>query len=992
MMNHTISFLLATSILFFHGEAFAQAVPPTGEVLEFYQDAIEAGASIPVVPVEKLGGGIINLDGDTGEWGESATWLPQSALLFQGLWTHNSDGIDWMLQNAAALSPTDATKGKAPEADVKPLDAAMMRFAFDKDHLYVAARVADAELVQAPAAAPPQTGDAIGIGIDVRSLSGKGVDAMGGPFTDEWGHMHVRGSYGLVVAAPGADGATRQALLPPYKTIEGARIAARRIEGGYEIEASLPLQSLKDESGRVVDVSRLKSPIGMQCHVFDRDKNMPVLAPDALPPAPSYTWRRDSTRPNPAERNRAGFTWGLAQAKEADGGTEKGTSDKVQISDPQFENGRLWWRILTWQPQGALIANEKQHQFLSMHRGSAFDIITPGLGPSTLHSPLFQRSLSATKPELGIGEMQSREIPALGVKLSWHDVEAKTLAGGTMVLEAKHGSGSARRAYLLSHRGVSEFSTALADDVPTPIQVKGWLEKAYWGWEITPPSATEALKGTIYYGFWPQDTQRGAALSFLMNSPEKPNWSLRLELRAASGDEKSPALWSAEFPLSATSIAFEIPRTAVPAGRYRMTARLQEMKDGAPSLIPTNISPKEIEIAAPAAQPVLAVDAIWKASVSDAPALLKRTRSLGNPGRATYPQLTGVDAMARGVKDLQMFEGRLFTGDGDSQHNRGPSRIWSIRPNAKEAAWRQDFSAPEEGIEKFSIVEFGGEKGIVVPGIDPADGLGQSKEWGNAYFKWAGSEAEREFGWAQKRTLIKAGWTSDLQSWRDRLFAATELGSGGSKIQFSDDFGQTWKFLEAQNGTAAPTFNFSWLVPTQNYLTGVSWDASEGLLLWDGKAWLRRSPDLLAGSKTNYVINHPSPFALPDAPDAFLYSFSYGSPARPLMVLTSPDAPSAQTVEAFKDAQVRDIWTRDGQAFILSAERRENEDPEAPLIYDAAIYSSKDLKSWTRHAVFQSSALPNALEWDGTHFYVGLSSSNHDERDAAAGEVLILEP
>jgi hypothetical protein len=430
-----------------------------------------------------------------------------------------------------------------------------------------------------------------------------------------------------------------------------------------------------------------------------------------------------------------------------------------------------------------------------------------------------------------------------------------------------------------------------------------------------------------------------------------------------------------------------------------MTAQLQELKDDVSVPLAANVSPQEIEIAAPAVKPAAPVavvaDATWKATVSDAPVILKQTRSLGNPGRAAYPQLTGVDAMARGVKDMQMFEGRLFTGDGDTQHNRGPSRIWSIQPNTSgkdTATWRQDFRAPEEGIEKFSVVEIGDKQGLVVPGVDPADGLGQGKELGNAYFKWLGSDTERQFGWAQKRTLINAGWTPDIQSWRDRLFAATELGKGGAKIQVSDDFGQTWKFLEAQDGTPAPSFQLASLVPTQNYLVGIGWDFSEGLLLWDGKAWSRRYPDLQAGAKTNYGINHPTPFALADAPDAFVYCFSYGEPALSLMVLTSPEARSAQKVEPFQNARVRDLWARDGQVFILTAVRREIEDEEAPLIYDAAVYSSKDLKSWTRHAVFETSALPNALEWDGKHFYVGLNATSHDERDAAAGEVLILEP
>lgn len=51
------------------------------------------------------------------------------------------------------------------------------------------------------------------------------------------------------------------------------------------------------------------------------------------------------------------------------------------------------------------------------------------------------------------------------------------------------------------------------------------------------------------------------------------------------------------------------------------------------------------------------------------------------------------------------------------------------------------------------------------------------------------------------------------------------------------------------------------------------------------------------------------------------------------------------------------------------------------------------MKTWTRRAVFNAAALPNALEMGEGRFYVGLNTSVvGDERDAAAGDVLQLEP
>jgi beta-xylosidase len=119
--------------------------------------------------------------------------------------------------------------------------------------------------------------------------------------------------------------------------------------------------------------------------------------------------------------------------------------------------------------------------------------------------------------------------------------------------------------------------------------------------------------------------------------------------------------------------------------------------------------------------------------------------------------------------------------------------------------------------------------------------------------------------------------------------------------------------------------------------------------------------------------------------------------------MSSPRAEGAVVVEAFAKAQVRDIITRDGMAYVLSGKLREakvrsgiNLDETIPAFYNGEVFSSRDLKSWTRHASFEAKALPNALEiaseGNSTVFYVGLSSEDYREHPVAAGNILKLMP
>jgi hypothetical protein len=73
-----------------------------------------------------------------------------------------------------------------------------------------------------------------------------------------------------------------------------------------------------------------------------------------------------------------------------------------------------------------------------------------------------------------------------------------------------------------------------------------------------------------------------------------------------------------------------------------------------------------------------------------------------------------------------------------------------------------------------------------------------------------------------------------------------------------------------------------------------------------------------------------------------------------------------------------------------------NPDEVMPLSDDGEVFSSHDLKSWTRRASSEAKALPNTLEvaseGNETAFYVGLSADDYQEAPIAAANIVKLVP
>ncbi len=962
----------------------AQAQPgqePTGA--DFLQRAIERGATIPLLPTAKLAGGAVVVDGDVAEWAAPAAWGRGAALMYQGLWRRETGVGDWMFAPLAGETPVGAPLSRP--------DAAMMRLALDDEAIYLAARVADEAIVPASENAALETGDAIAVAFDTRSVTSLDDGGVGGTSFNQWGSLRKRGTFGLVVAAPDAASGTpatvRSAHMAMFGAIEDAQVAARRVEGGYQIEARLPLAGFWDTGGtRKLDAARLSQWLGVQFHVFDRDRA--AGASGALPPAPSYTWTRDE-RTSFTDRER-GLPWGAVWTPKSDAATPQtaGAALDVQLSPPQLEENRLFWRAAAFfngAPTEAIRGDALRVEVES--QTSPFEASLPLLPQrATLYSPLGKRSVEATQAQWEQGETRIEAYPSLGLFVAQRDVEARALPGGRYLLSAQNGKRIATRAYMVLSWGLREFAPEALGEAPQAAEVKKWLQEAFWVWDARPFLLEGSALDATLIPFFGGASSRNAQLALFMATPQAPALNVAIEVRAAQNTPQGPkpqgeALWQATVPLRATGARFQVPAERLPRGSYVLQATLLTGEDAARQTISQT---GFFQVNAPR-------ETVWKSSVADAPALLRSWKVTGNPGRARFPELTGTDALARGIGDLQWFDGRLYTGDGDDRHNRGPSNIHSYAP---EGGWRLDLATKEEGVELFRVGQIEGENVLLVPGIDPADELGETKEWGNAYIKRAGAEANPDFGWIKRRTLPKAGWTPDIATWQGRLWAYVLTGDNKTQLQVSDDAGASWQVVQPAAGRELPAdkyFDQMIALPSGLLLTG--YDAGAGVFVWDGAGWNRRVLDLLPGLESVSAPARLTPFPLPDAPDGVLYAPRFGTAEFPLFYLPSLDAAGAQMVEAFRNSAVRDIVARDGAVYVLTGQLLQPARDEAAPLYQGEVFESRDLKTWTRRAVFNAAALPNALEMGEGRFYVGLNTSVvGDERDAAAGDVLQLEP
>lgn len=152
---------------------------------------------------------------------------------------------------------------------------------------------------------------------------------------------------------------------------------------------------------------------------------------------------------------------------------------------------------------------------------------------------------------------------------------------------------------------------------------------------------------------------------------------------------------------------------------------------------------------------------------------------LGNPFAERYADPSMF--YARNIWTMQVFDGRIYFGGGNSSNNApagnaGPVDIWAYDPQA--AQFNREFTVEEEQIDRYAVYD----GMLYVPGHDEMDGVNT----GNIYRL----EAE---GWKQYRTVPNSVHVYDLHEYDGRLFGS--IGNAledNAVVVVSDDGGMSW--------------------------------------------------------------------------------------------------------------------------------------------------------------------------------------------------------
>ncbi|XEC96005.1 hypothetical protein AB6A23_05405 [Paenibacillus tarimensis] len=163
-------------------------------------------------------------------------------------------------------------------------------------------------------------------------------------------------------------------------------------------------------------------------------------------------------------------------------------------------------------------------------------------------------------------------------------------------------------------------------------------------------------------------------------------------------------------------------------------------------------------------------------------------------------------AYARNVWDMQVFEGKIYMGHGNSSNlgpspNAGPVPVYYYDP-VTDKFIVQDVVSPISSTKTTEIKKYVDEEQIdifkvfngtlYIPGHDPRR---ESWEYGN-YYKLSGDN------WVKYRNVPKGIHVYDMAYYNGKLFAA--LGGRSSEVLMSEDDGVTWEKIGVVSESGPP--------------------------------------------------------------------------------------------------------------------------------------------------------------------------------------------
>lgn len=351
---------------------------------------------------------------------------------------------------------------------------------------------------------------------------------------------------------------------------------------------------------------------------------------------------------------------------------------------------------------------------------------------------------------------------------------------------------------------------------------------------------------------------------------------------------------------------------------------------------------------------------------------------LGNPAASHYPS----DAewrYARNPWDLQVFDGKLYIGTGNSSNAKpasnaasatGPIPIFVFNPDTDEFFIEGHVS--DEQIEIFRVIDHD----LYIPGHDPARGRSEHA----AFYRRHGGR------WDYVSTGIPSIHNYDIAKDGDRWWVAKD------QLAYSDD-GMSWSdhgFVHLPLGRVYRLFKLNGKLLASGYITAFNNVSLEGFVRLDGKNYTFLNsniffpifPTISANQYLFYSIRREVNF---ENHLIYIGGTSYNDHQwLPFALYTASSEHDARMIELSDGREPWDIIVKNGACYVLTSIPVDV--TSEPRAYIVSILRSVDLNSWDEVLRFSADTYARSFEMIDDDFYVALGS-NTDYLPESTGNI-----
>jgi len=322
---------------------------------------------------------------------------------------------------------------------------------------------------------------------------------------------------------------------------------------------------------------------------------------------------------------------------------------------------------------------------------------------------------------------------------------------------------------------------------------------------------------------------------------------------------------------------------------------------------------------------------------------------------------------ARGIKELMLFEDRLYLGYGDWQKNTGSTDV--IYYDFAQQEFVTEFTVDEEAIGRYR--RYGHR--LFLPGIDSTEGW----EFGNLY-------VHAESGWKKHRTIPRGLHVFDFAEYAGRWYVATGSNFGNLKtgpsigaIYSSGDLGTTWRYEYTTASASGTVRRLTSLMPYKGRLFAFGY--ADGPMAQEPNPEQSRSGDGRQYNRVGESVVHdgvgwfpidivPANLVQTIEPHVFadqlllcVRSGRYGDQFENEWIVFAHDGKNTRRVPLECDRIVDTLVKNDRLVFLLA--RQGNH----------VLAESTDLAHWSCRALGPEIDGPLSVEYGGTSYYLGLT-------------------